>query len=306
MEILILTNSFDGTADIISQILTKKKIKFLRWNIDLWDDYEIFFNESDFSITDPLNTTVSSSNTLKVLWRKPFTDYIKIKPNRKISENDLTFAGTEIKSVLHSIMSITRDNQRNFIDPIDEIKLPKLKQLKIAKKYFKVLPFEFSIIKSHLSIEEAITKPLGNSAVGEKILYTTKVNQRDVMRPYPWFFQKMINKGKDVTAVYIDGEVFFYYCEFKRGSDSIDWRVEINQKDQSKWFLLEHKSLNNLKEKTRSLMKEFDLRYGRLDFIEENDIFYFLECNPNGQFGWLDDTKTFHLHNKFVEAFLKN
>ena len=53
-------------------------------------------------------------------------------------------------------------------------------------------------------------------------------------------------------------------------------------------------------------MKEFDLRYGRLDFIEENDIFYFLECNPNGQFGWLDDTKTFHLHNKFVEAFLKN
>ena len=50
MEILILTNSFDGTADIISQILTKKKIKFLRWNIDLWDDYEIIFNESDFII----------------------------------------------------------------------------------------------------------------------------------------------------------------------------------------------------------------------------------------------------------------
>ena len=126
------------------------------------------------------------------------------------------------------------------------------------------------------------------------------------MRPYPWFFQKMINKGKDVTAVYIDGEVFFYYCEFKRGSDSIDWRVEINQKDQSKWFLLEHKSLNELKEKTKLLMKEFDLRYGRLDFIEENDIFYFLECNPNGQFGWLDDTQAFNLHNKFVEAFLKN
>ena len=203
-------------------------------------------------------------------------------------------------------MSITRDEKRNFIDPIEEIKLPKLKQLKIAKKYFKILPYEFSIIKSHLNIPDAIIKSLGISEVGKKVLYTTKVNQKNVMRPYPWFFQKMINKGKDITAVYIDGEVFFYYCEFKRGSDSIDWRVEINQKDQSKWFLLEHKSLNELKEKTRSLMKEFDLRYGRLDFIEENDIFYFLECNPNGQFGWLDDTKTFYLHNKFVEAFLKN
>ena len=150
MEILILTNSFDGTADIISQILAKKKIKFLRWNIDLWDNYEIIFNENKFQITDPLNITVSSNNSLKVLWRKPFTNYINIKPNRQISQSDLTFAGTEIKSVLHSIMSITRDNGRNFIDPIDEIKLPKLKQLKTAKKYFKILPYEFSINKSYL------------------------------------------------------------------------------------------------------------------------------------------------------------
>ena len=55
MEILILTNSFDGTADIISQILTKKKIKFLRWNIDLWDNYEIIFNQNSFKIKVPLN-----------------------------------------------------------------------------------------------------------------------------------------------------------------------------------------------------------------------------------------------------------
>jgi D-alanine-D-alanine ligase-like ATP-grasp enzyme len=53
-------------------------------------------------------------------------------------------------------------------------------------------------------------------------------------------------------------------------------------------------------------MQEFKLKYGRLDFIEENDSFYFLECNPNGQFGWLDDFNTLYLHNKFVDAFLKN
>jgi D-alanine-D-alanine ligase-like ATP-grasp enzyme len=70
--------------------------------------------------------------------------------------------------------------------------------------------------------------------------------------------------------------------------------------------LLEHKSLDSLKEKTKALMKEFKLKYGRLDFIEENDSFYFLECNPNGQFGWLDDFNTLHLHNKFVDSFLKN
>lgn len=306
MEILILTNSFDGTADIISQILTKKKIKFLRWNIDLWDNYEIIFNQNSFKITDPLNNSVSSNNLLKVLWRKPFLDYIKTNPHHKINDADLKFAGTEIKSVLYSILSFTRNTIGNFIDPIDELRLPKLKQLEVAKKYFEILPYEFSIIKSHLNIENSISKPLGNPGVGNKILYTTKVKQKDVMRPYPWFFQKVIENGRDVTAVFIDEEVFFYYCEFKRNQTSIDWRVEINEKEQSKWFLLEHKSLDNLKEKTKALMKEFKLKYGRLDFIEENDNFYFLECNPNGQFGWLDDFNTSHLHNKFVDAFLKN
>jgi len=55
-------------------------------------------------------------------------------------------------------------------------------------------------------------------------------------------------------------------------------------------------------------MKEFDLNYGRLDFIQDKEFFYFLEVNPNGQFGWLDfiyDEKKFILHNKFVDAFLE-
>jgi hypothetical protein len=306
MEILILTNSYDGTADIISQILKKKEIKFLRWNIDLWDEYEIQFNSNGFKVSDPLNNFVSSNNELRVLWRKPFSDYMKMKPQKKIKQADLLFAGTEIKTVLHSIMSFSRENKKNFIDPIDEIRLPKLKQLKIARKYFEILPYEFSILKSYLNFKNIITKPLGSSSVEKKILYTSRVNQTDVIRPYPWFFQKAVEKGRDITAVFIDGEVFFYYCEFKRGKNSLDWREEINQKNQSKWILLKHKNLEKLKKNTRSMMSELKLKYGRLDFIDYNDIFYFLECNPNGQFGWLDDTSTYYLHNKFVNAFLKN
>ena len=199
MEILILTNSFDGTADIISKILIDKKIKFLRWNIDLWNEYEIVFDENNFKIIDPLNNSISSINFPKVLWRKPFVDYIKTNPKYKINEIDIKFAGSEIKTVLHSIISFTRNTVGNFIDPIDEFRLPKLKQLEVAKKYFKILPYEFSIIKSHLNIENSISKPLGNPGVGDKVLYTTKVKQKDVMRPYPWFFQKVIEKGRDVT-----------------------------------------------------------------------------------------------------------
>lgn len=35
-------------------------------------------------------------------------------------------------------------------------------------------------------------------------------------------------------------------------------------------------------------MKRFDLLYGAFDFAVTDDHWYFLECNANGQFGWLE------------------
>ena len=159
-----------------------------------------------------------------------------------------------------------------------------------------------------MSFKESVTKALNNSGVGDKVLYTTKVNQDELTRPYPWFIQEALINGRDVTCVYIKGEVFFYYCEYKRGSKNIDWRTEINKDNQSKWLPLINKNLKQLKKKVCELMNEFELNYGRLDFIEQQDNFYFLEVNPNGQFGWLDFIKNdnkFILHNKFTDAFLE-
>ena len=310
MEVLILTNSFDGTANIIQEILKKKNIKFLRWNVDLWDKYEIYFDQDHFSITDPVNNSISSKNNLKVLWRKPFIDLMNFEffKNNENKEADSNYAKSEMRAITHSIMAYSRDKKKHFIDPIDEHRLPKLKQLNIAKKYFKILPYELSLLKKKVSFQEAITKPLNNSEVGDKILYTTKVNQDELSRPYPWFIQKAVTGGKDITCVYIKGEVYFYSCEYERGSETIDWRTEINRENQSKWLPLINKNLEELKKKVCELMKEFDLNYGRLDFIQDKEIFYFLEVNPNGQFGWLDfihDDKKFILHNNFVDAFLQ-
>ena len=311
MEVLILTNSFDGSADIIQKKLKKKKIKFLRWNIDLWNKYEIYFNQNNFSVTDPLNRSVSSSKDLKVLWRKPFIDLMNFDFSKKYLNKDADnkYAKSEIKAVIHSIMAITRNKKNHFIDPLDEHRLPKLKQLNIAKNYFEILPYEFSILKKKNFFKESVTKPLNNSEVGNKILFTTKVNQNDLTRPYPWFIQKAILNGKDVTCVYINNNIYFFYCKYKRGGKNIDWRIEINTKSQSKWLPLVDKNLKQLKSKVGKLMKKFKLNYGRLDFIEQNGKYYFLEVNPNGQFGWLDlidNNEKFLLHNKFVNAFLKN
>jgi hypothetical protein len=310
MQILILTNSHDGTANIIQDILTKKKQKFFRWNVDLWQKYEIYFDQDHFFIKDPLNNSVSSKSNLKILWRKPFIDLMEFKflKDEENNKSDIKYAKSEMKAIIHSIMACTRDKKRHFIDPIDEHRLPKLKQLNIAKNYFKILSYEFSILEKKISFKQSITKPLNSAEVGNKTLFTTKVNQDELSRPYPWFIQDAVTEGRDVTCVYIKGEVFFYYCEYKRGSENIDWRTEINRENQSKWWPLDNKNLEEMKKKVCQLMNELDLNYGRLDFIENKENLYFLEVNPNGQFGWLDfiaNDKELILHNKFLEAFLE-
>jgi hypothetical protein len=48
-------------------------------------------------------------------------------------------------------------------------------------------------------------------------------------------------------------------------------------------------------------MRRARLHYGRFDFIVDDDAWWFLECNPNGQYGWLDD-ETLWLHREILAA----
>jgi hypothetical protein len=303
MEVLILTNSMDGTSDLISDILTERKVSFLRWNIDLWSDYEIIVNKDCYCVSDPTGKTINSNNNLKLLWRKPFASYFNLSKKVTLSEEDEKFAKYQVKEILYSILALYKEKNIPFIDPVDEIIFPKLKQLEISENYFDTLPYEFSIKEKKTLIMNSITKPLATSEVGDKILYTSKLNQDEAFRPFPWFFQEGVLEGEDVTCVFIKGESFFYTCDYKRSSKNIDWRKEINTKDQSKWEALENKETKLLKNKVADFMNKLNLNYGRLDFIKKNNKYYFLECNSGGQFGWLDDEKL-TLHNKYLDALL--
>ncbi len=35
-------------------------------------------------------------------------------------------------------------------------------------------------------------------------------------------------------------------------------------------------------------MQDMCLHYGRFDFLQAGNTYYFLEVNPNGEWGWLD------------------
>jgi hypothetical protein len=50
-------------------------------------------------------------------------------------------------------------------------------------------------------------------------------------------------------------------------------------------------------------MNAADLKFGRLDFVVDGNDWAFLEVNPNGQYGWLDD-ESLSLHHRVLDAIL--
>lgn len=106
------------------------------------------------------------------------------------------------------------------------------------------------------------------------------------MNPYPGLWQSRKEKYREwrITVV---GEEFFDAAIYTDNNAKDDWR-RLQSTDavsfKAERFPDEHKK------KCLAYLALADLRYGAFDFIEGSDgSMTFLECNPNGQYGWLED-----------------
>jgi len=294
----------DGSSDVLVQIARKAKIEIFRYNIDLFKAYEIICTKSQFTISDPEGRVVDvRSDGYKLLWRKPFLDLLL---NEK-SDTTFPILRGNLSSVLRTIIETARARGLiSLVEPYADERLTKLKQLHDAAELFNVPDYVFSILENRFHQTEAITKALGGATSSDnKVLFTSKVAPSDLERPFPWFVQSAITGGKDITAVYIDGKTWFFECAYPRSEQNLDWRTEINTLGQSQWRPWKNGESIELQLRVEKLLKKWNLRYSRLDFILDNDnILWFLECNPNGQFGWLDD-EDLNLHKAFLASSLK-
>ena len=168
-----------------------------------------------------------------------------------------------------------------------------------ARKYFEVPTFLLHWGKC-FSSKEVIVKPLTARPFSNgQLMYAEKVNRKLLDRKYPWFTQEIAEGNRDATVVYISGKCHCYQFAKTRGKLT-DWRVTQGTSD-NKW--IPWNAGEEFEEKVDAYMKELGLHFGRLDFIIGGKEPQFLEVNPCGQFGWLDDEKL-TLHNEVVDAIL--
>ncbi|MCR4320657.1 MAG: hypothetical protein NUV74_10030 [Candidatus Brocadiaceae bacterium] len=87
----------------------------------------------------------------------------------------------------------------------------------------------------------------------------------------------------DYRVTVIGEAIFSVKIEYKAEREaSIDWRVI---KDDIDFTLVEIPS--DVEEKCREYVRSAGLIFGAIDLIEHEGNFYFIEINPNGEWGWL-------------------
>lgn len=126
---------------------------------------------------------------------------------------------------------------------------------------------------------------------GPKTLFTTPfANDPETLpidsNPYPGIWQPLLPKGREwrITVV---GDVAFDAAIYTSNEAKDDWR-RYQHNDAAVEFKSE--SFPDIeKEKCFRFLGELGLRFGAFDFIESPDGgITFLECNPNGQFMWIE------------------
>jgi len=113
----------------------------------------------------------------------------------------------------------------------------------------------------------------------------------------PTFLQKMLNKEHELRVSIVGEQVFSFKIDSQsREYTRIDWRYG-NQTLKFEPWILE----DTLEKKLKAFLSECGLHYGHFDLIVDGSgQTWFLECNADGQWMWLDQEIGGHISDAFA------
>ncbi len=147
----------------------------------------------------------------------------------------------------------------------------------------------------------AVTKMFGAPAMmesgGRRVAYTERIGSADLhdlrgIDATAHQFQRWVPKSFEVRMVCVGELVFTIGIHAASDTSRVDWRSDYAALD---YEIVEPPG--EVATAAQALMKRFGLLYGAFDFVVTPDgEWFFLELNPGGQYGWLDELDTVAEH----------
>ncbi len=290
---LIITHTEDYTTDLLVNYLNQQNLPYFRLNTDNFDFSNINIS---YEAGNLLINGINMKNVYSIWYRR-------IKPPIALFEDQYThyYFNQEFRVFLNNLFSIL--DVRWLSNPFNIEKAEnKLLQLKTAQKLGLNIPP--SLITCNLTdIEnfidkhgETIIKPLYDNSFsnqsGSYHIYTNVITKQHISKfkkeekvfaPLPSIIQKRINKKLDIRVTIIGEKVFAAAVNPNlHNTQILDWRNKGLR-------FTNYKLPKELSKKLVEMVADLGLAFGAIDIVlSDTNDHYFLEINPNGQWGWLE------------------
>ncbi|HCN48789.1 MAG TPA: ATP-grasp ribosomal peptide maturase [Chryseobacterium sp.] len=311
--ILCITHSQDFyNIDLFFEYLSSRNIPFFRLNSDRLNHFQkISVNENTFELTDESGNTIHSDHIKGVWHRKAW----RISVPEELDEDYEKIFLNEYGNLRYNLMTVLEDIP--WINPYENEKKidgNKMLQLKIAQKNNLIIPKTV-----YSNDEEKITTFFHQYCKGKGIaklhgvtaktmsgenMTSTMVIEEDTLEHLsdiaycPMIFQPYIDKEYELRIVYIDGE---FFTGMINNSENADWRIA-----REGYFWSAYELPGSVKKNLTSMMKEMGLYIGAIDMIKGKDgQYYFLEVNPQGEWGMLQKELGFPIAEKIADNLIK-
>lgn len=308
--ILIFSNKEDSHPTPVIETLLEWDIPYFRLNTEsLLTDYTFSWtgdnSEIDFIIKNISNNKICKGSEIKAIWdRRPLKpENLPIIISEEIDKSNLEEAHEFLSYLRYYLKDLP--SLGNLVN--DRYASSKLLQYKIAKNIgFK---FPSTILANNkkafeplsLHFKELAVKPIGISGFiseaeeKEYIFYSKKIPSEmiekapeEAFSQTVTFIQEYIPKKFELRITVVGEEIFSTKINsqlMKEGKGKEDWRQGYDW--GLKWEPFELPI--EIAKKCLQFLKKMRLNFGCFDFIvTPDDEYVFLECNPNGQWLWIE------------------
>jgi len=311
--ILCITHSQDFyNIDLFFGHLASKNIPYFRLNSDrLNHEQNISITDKGFELTDESGNTIHSEQITAVWHRKSW----RITVPEEMDESYRPVFLKEYSSLRYNLL--TSLQHLPWINPLEaenKIDGNKMLQLNLAEKHGLKIPetlfsndagkvTSFFHRKCNGKMVAKLHGSLAKSMNGENFL-STHIIDRDSLGNIediaycPMIFQPYIEKAYELRIVYVDGTFFTGKIN---NSEYADWRVVREGYSWSAYDLP-----GSVEEGLDGMMKEMNLYLGAIDMIRgKNGEYYFLEVNPQGEWGMLQKYLGFPIARSIADQLIK-
>lgn len=302
-EILIIGSELDYHAALVAWAIKKKGAT------------PVYFDSSDYGNSNGLDIASFSTrddnthfhlpgNTIRSVYNR--RSYTAIEDGIPTSKESRKFVKLERDTFNRWLFqSYNQLSGCNWVNGLEQNKLAenKILQLITAKSAGLSVPDtlvsgDAALVRQFVSENEGQTvyKPLTGQVWlrgGMPVLQTTTapIQEQDLndegIALCAGIYQKSVRKESDVRVVIVGKELFAMKYSPTVESPSVDYRTYLNQNQ------VNCKSIRippAVRTSLLKLMELLELSYASADFaIDMNDQFVFLELNPGGQFGFVED-----------------